>query len=196
MERLRRKRCGFERLEDRRLLAVFLVSTTLDVVNPSDGVLSLREAITTANSNGSSDVDEIILPSGQFTLTCSGTAENDNAFGDLDINTPVRILGSGPDLTVIDAGGVAGIGERVFETLGSHSISFQDLTIQGGNAVAPQHSGGAIFANGGTGSLVTLERVTVADNQAEQRGGGILIAAQAEVRVVDSIIDNNKVTGG
>ncbi len=199
MERLRRKRCGFERLEDRRLLAVFLVSTTLDVVNPSDGVLSLREAITTANSNGSSDVDEIILPSGQFTLTCSGTAENDNAFGDLDINTPVRILGSGPNLTVIDAGGDSGINERVFQTFGNHAITIEGLTIRGGRAVAASGadaSGGAIFASGGVGSNVTLLDVVVTDNRARRQGGGIATATQATVNLIRSEITQNEVTAG
>jgi len=48
-----RRRLTLQRLDDRHLLAGdfdFLVTTIADVVDPNDGVLSLREAITQANT--------------------------------------------------------------------------------------------------------------------------------------------------
>ncbi len=197
---VRRRRLLLETLEKRQLLAVFNVDTFEDVVSNSDSLLSLREAITAANSNGASEVDEIVLPAGTFTLTRTGSPENNNALGDLDVNTPVIIRGAGQGSTIIDAGGDAGIGERVFQLLGNHAIAIQDLTIQGGRASGSSFNsgGGGIFAFGGTGSLVTLERVTLRDNQATQQGGGIAIAPGATVNVVLSSIEANStaVDGG
>jgi hypothetical protein len=43
-------RLHVEALEDRRLLALYTVTTELDVVDENDGVLSLREAIAQANT--------------------------------------------------------------------------------------------------------------------------------------------------
>ena len=44
-----------EGLEDRSMPATFAVTTTLDVVDPADGKLSLREAITRANNHTGAD---------------------------------------------------------------------------------------------------------------------------------------------
>src|SRR5262245_21992857 len=44
-----------ETLEDRSVPAVFTVSSLTDVVNPNDGVLTLREAIGQANSSAGAD---------------------------------------------------------------------------------------------------------------------------------------------
>ena len=40
-----------ELLEDRRVMAVFTVTSNADTVNAADGVLTLREAINAANAN-------------------------------------------------------------------------------------------------------------------------------------------------
>ena len=51
------RRLAYEQLEDRRLLAVTVVDTLLDAVDPNDGVTSLREAI--AETNARPGADEI-----------------------------------------------------------------------------------------------------------------------------------------
>src|SRR5262245_47670158 len=48
---LGRRKPLFELLEDRRLLAVFTVTSNLDTIDNSDGVLTLREAIGLANAD-------------------------------------------------------------------------------------------------------------------------------------------------
>jgi CSLREA domain-containing protein len=53
-------RLRVESLEDRAAPATFTVNTTLDEVVASDGKLSLREAITRANTT--TGADEIIVP--------------------------------------------------------------------------------------------------------------------------------------
>ncbi|MEM6363741.1 MAG: choice-of-anchor Q domain-containing protein, partial [Planctomycetota bacterium] len=185
------RRLQMETLEKRRLLAVFDVTTTDDVVDDSDGQLSLREAITAANVNGSSEVDVINIPAGTYTLTRDGADENGNSTGDLDINTPVTIRGVGQGNTTIDAGGDTGIQDRVFQTLGQHEVTFEDLTIRGGRITGS--SGGGLFVSGVSDSLVTLRRVTVLDNVASAagQGGGITVTTQGSLVIEESSVSGN-----
>ncbi len=75
-----RRRLAFEPLEDRRLLAVAVVDTTLDVVDLNDGLTSLREAIAIANANPGADTIEF-APA----LTAGGPATIFLEHGELEI---------------------------------------------------------------------------------------------------------------
>src|SRR5687768_7077632 len=55
-------RAAAERLETRRLLATFTVTTIADVVDPSDGINTLREAIIESNTIPGVDRIEFNLP--------------------------------------------------------------------------------------------------------------------------------------
>src|SRR5262245_29680327 len=78
----RKHRCSrrfvpdLEGLEDRLVPATFTVNTTLDLVNSSDGQLSLREAITRANAQVGADT--IVLPAGVYRVTLAGAGDNTN----------------------------------------------------------------------------------------------------------------------
>src|SRR5262245_35130007 len=97
-----------ERLEDRLLLALnaqgaapscLIVDTTVDVVDANDAVNSLREAITCANL--SPGADTINVPAGTYTLTITGSDEDANATGDLDVTDDLTILGGDAATTII-----------------------------------------------------------------------------------------------
>src|SRR6187200_2511833 len=96
----RRFRPQLEFLEDRSVPATFYVNTTLDVDDPADRKLSLREAIGKANKNPGADV--IVLPAGVFNITRGGASEDINSTGDFDIFDSVTIAGAGRNLTFID----------------------------------------------------------------------------------------------
>src|SRR5262245_10882459 len=86
---------GFELLEDRTVPATLdlVVTTTLDVMNPNDGVLSLREAIDAGNA--AADGATIALDAETYNLALTGS-------GDLDVTGTVVITGAGPGATRID----------------------------------------------------------------------------------------------
>src|SRR5207249_1542006 len=93
-------RLRLECLEDRVTPSTFTVNTTLDEVTPGDGKLSLREAITRANTHPGADT--IVLPAGVFKIALDGAGEDSNATGDFDITDSVTIRGAGAALTAVD----------------------------------------------------------------------------------------------
>ncbi|MDA8018730.1 MAG: hypothetical protein MPN21_14910 [Thermoanaerobaculia bacterium] len=141
---------------------------TCDSSTPMD--CSLREAILTANASAGPDL--IRLPAGFYSLTRSGE-DNLGLSGDLDVTDLVRIEGAGQDLTVIDGGGEAGLGERIFDLF--DEVELADLTIRGGHS---ETAGGGIYNR--ELSILTLERVTLVDNEAPS-GGGLLAAGHTTV---------------
>ena len=178
-----------EILEDRTLLATINVTTFDDVV-AADGEVSLREAITQAN--GSAAADEIILPAGTYTLTLTGTPEDNNVSGDLDLLTDIVIRGAGAGDTIIDAGGDSGIGERVIHALGDGTVTIEDVTIRGG-----RDGGGAGILNR---SVLTVIDSTISGNQVNFVGGGgggiMNLRSAARARIISSTISENSASHG
>ena len=139
-----------------------VVTTTADVVNPSDGVNSLREAIICANATPGADA--INLSAGTYQLTLSGDNEDQAQTGDLDITDDLTINGIGQ--VTIDGSGSEPT-DRIFDV---HEVNaeFNSLTITGGDVMG---NGGGIRFDG-PGTLTILETV-IDDNTASQSGGGI-----------------------
>ena len=82
----------------------FQVNSTADEVDalpgdgvcetgPGNGVCTLRAAAQEANAT--TEADSITIPAGIYTLTISGTDEDEGATGDLDITQDVSIYGAG-----------------------------------------------------------------------------------------------------
>lgn len=60
--RFQRRLASFESLERRNLLASYVVTSTLDTIDASDGVTTFREAIVAANANSGADRIEFNIP--------------------------------------------------------------------------------------------------------------------------------------
>src|SRR5262249_7694298 len=133
-----------EILEDRAVPATFNVTTTADVVDANDGLLSLREAVQQANSTQAADT--IVLPAGPCPLAVHGRDEDVAGTGDLDLTGHLTISGAGASTTVIDA---TGLSDRVFHVLGGN-VSITGVTIRGGGDLGSPVLGGGIFNQGGT----------------------------------------------
>ena len=168
-------------------LAVINVTTTDDVVDSGDGLTSLREAI--IQSNMGSGGDTISLSAGTYTLSISGTGENDSATGDLDVTKDVTIVGAGQNLTIINANGI----DRVFEVRADANFTVEDLTIAGGSTSGGNDGAGVEARN--AGSLIAT-RVIFTGN-ASGREGGAIHAIDDPVSLTDvALVGNSAATSG
>ncbi len=170
-----------EALEQRHLLTatVVEVTTTQDVIDPNDGLVSLREAVLEANA--SPNDYQIVLPAGTYTLTIQGANEDAALTGDLDIlnSGSVTIVGAGADTTTIDASGLfdagLGYGDRIFDVQTSAALDLTGLTLTGGSAPTASTSSGA---SGGAirnaGGQLTVIDCTLSNNDAPLGLGGVI----------------------
>ncbi|HSQ55554.1 MAG TPA: choice-of-anchor Q domain-containing protein [Gemmata sp.] len=157
------------------------MNTTLDEVTPGDGDLSLREAISRANTHPGADT--IVLPAGVFRITLDGVNENANATGDFDVTDAVLIRGAGAGATIIDAQRK----DRLFDVVGAFTAKFEDVTLRHG---AGPNNGAAVQA---VNANVKLISCVLSDNEALVGGG--INAEGGNVTVVDSIIARNEAQG-
>ena len=183
--------------------ATIQVTTTDDVV-ASDGLCSLREAITAANLDlpsgtvpgeciaGNGD-DVIELMALTYTLAITGTNEDNNDSGDLDVTSHISLIGMGVGDTIVQAGTNATDGvDRVFEVRGTGTLIIQNVTIQHGLAVdscgfpSSCENGGGIFNQG----TLTLTNSALYSNTA-QYGGAIYTTVGSETGLVDSLVEQN-----
>jgi predicted outer membrane repeat protein len=160
------------------------VTTTADVVNAKDGLTSLREAVSLANTAGSAST--IVLAPQVYTLSICGGAENANATGDLDhtADEPLTLDGGGATITQTCAG------DRILHTThASGSASLADLTVTGGTEFV-----GSALAFAGD---LDLTSVTASGNGV---AGGSVISSDDSgfgptLDVVESTIGPNTGTG-
>ncbi|MBS0265083.1 MAG: hypothetical protein JSS02_24340 [Planctomycetes bacterium] len=171
-------------LENRQLLSgILIVTTTSDAVSHSG--VSLRDAIATANADGSGDTI-------QFDPSLNGTTITLTQ-GELLITGSVTISGS--------AGGASGITisggntSRIFDlknaTTNTKAVTISDLTLTGGNAVGLNSSGaGGAIVNF---SKLSLFGVTFTANTATIAGGAV--DNRSSMAATDCTFVGNKVTG-
>ena len=143
---------ALEPLDPRLLLSTtYVVNTLNDVSLPDDNFLSLREAVTAANTNV--DADAITFAPG-----LTGTIKLTD--GQLDILGDLTITGPGAKRLAISGNGIS----RVFN-IENFAVSISNLAIVDGQA--PDHEDGGGIQNGGT---LTLDRVLIKNNQAGYGG--------------------------
>jgi hypothetical protein len=186
---------------------VFKTTTSFDTFDGvCDDDCSLRDAVVASNANPGADT--ILLHSGPhesslFVLTLTGPDEDESATGDLDVaaGEDLRIIGAGPNRTVIDGFGSFSH-DRVFDVRGA--LELQDVIVRNGE---PDGSGGAIRNSGrvtlihcevsgsrthnfgfgagiysdGFDSELTLIRTAVVSNRAEGGGGGLAVGGRLTV---------------
>ncbi len=196
------------------VLANIVVDTTDDVVDDSDGVTSLREAIIEANSTPEDDT--IQLTAGEtYNLTISGSDEDAAATGDLDIvagGGEITVISQGEEKAVIDAGGETGINDRVFHVLEEAVLQLENVEVTGGIVSG---DGGGInnlgiasinnstitgnLANNGGGinnsGTVSISNSTITSNSNNSGGGGIHNFLGI-ANISDSTISNNSAISG
>jgi CSLREA domain-containing protein len=166
------------------------VTTFSDMV-ANDGVCSLREAITSANTNtasgaaagecpaGATGADTIQLPAGTYTLSIAGTPEDNNASGDLDIKSDINLIGlRGAEGTIIDGNQI----DRVIHVVANNPayvVTLQGVTVRGGRAPNGADGTASAYATAGqagggiyNGGKLTVAAVAVTDNASGNGGNG------------------------
>lgn len=153
----------------------------------SSGDCSLREAILAANADP--DADTIHVPAGNYYILKPGH-EDACASGDLDITSPLTLVGEGMRDTWISALGEWGVKDRVFHILASgHDVRFENIGIVGGFKTS-FGGGGGVFVE--SAKKAYFFRCLFFRNFAGV-GGGIYVGEGVyETRIVECVIERNE----
>ena len=187
--------------------ATVTVDTTADQYNTDPSHCSLREAIKSVDGTTGGDStgtnfggcvasgpyatsvdppDTIMLPAGTYQLTLSGSSEDSDVSGDLDIFRAMNIVGTG-NPTIRQT--VARAGARRHRN-GQGRLSHRADDHRRGR---PTPGGGIHFVGSGPDAELTLDEVTVTGNSLTStvtaQGGGIW--ADAPVVITGSVITGN-----
>ncbi len=158
------------------------------ICRTTTSVCTLRAAIQEANFNTS--LDEINLPSGTYSLTLAGIDDNSTA-GDIDITSPLKIIGQRASDTIIQSNVTQGNSEyRIFHIAPNNNIIDVTITNVGiKNGYANQGAG--IYIENGN---VALNDTHISNNNAtlgnNGKGGGIY-NKNGTLTIYRSIISNN-----
>jgi hypothetical protein len=161
-------------LEARRLLTAYVVTDTRDVVDPSDGLLSLREAITAANANtAAGDSISFALPSRNREITLTA--------GQLNITDDLSINGNFVEINGNNA-------SRIFNITTAEAVTLTSLRLRNGNDSGV--GGGAIYTENAD---LTLRDMSLSDNRATgaSGSGGALFQASGSVKIEGSSFYSN-----
>jgi hypothetical protein len=145
-----------------------IVTTADDVVDATDAVLSLREAITLANVNPDADTITFDVSLDDSTIKLLR--------GELELTSDITIDGDIDGDNVADITIDGAYASRVFKISSDGKATLDALTITGGNA---DRGGGIYIASGGD---ATVTNSTLSGNTANKgNGGGILNFSTATV---------------
>jgi len=191
-------------LEDRRLLAVIQVVNLFDLRSDGAGGMevvpgSLRDAVIQANEFDNPDTiifdDSAFLPGNSNLPNTIQLQRSEDAFGQLDITQPLRILGPGPRKLTVNAAG----GSRIFnvddgDDDAGTGVEIGGMILTGGTAFGTDDAGrgGAIFNK----EHLTLTEVVVQYNSASNGGGIFQGLSTASLSVNRSLISGNSATHG
>ncbi len=177
------RRLRFEPLEDRHLLATFMV-TNLDDAGPG----SLRQAVLEANATAGAD--EIGFEAG-----LAGTIALTS--GQIEVTEALTVTGPGTDKLTIDAQQNSRIFDASQQTM---SLELIGLTLTGGNTALATNGadGGAIRMDGPHTSpfaKLTVRDSIITGNQSSGRGGAIHVRGYVEF-MGGAVSDNSAVGQG
>jgi hypothetical protein len=143
---------------------------------------SVRDAIANANSGPGNTV---LIPAGNYVLSLTGTGEDADATGDLDVITSMTIVGAGAGATTVSGNGI----DRVFDFQNNPSgvWSLSGLTVTGG--LVTLEGGAGIKQAAGTLSIASAVVTGNRLPSSNYGGGGIRVVTGT------TNIDRSAITG-
>ena len=149
-------------------MSSIVVNSDADNATPGDGLVTLREAITAANSDTATDTGQTGSGSDTITFALGPGAHTINLTGALpELSTDMQIQGPGADLLTVrrDTGG----DYRIFTVPAGSVVGLSGMSIANGLAPGGFFSsvGGGIY-NAGT---LTVNNCTISGNSAGVGGG-------------------------
>jgi CSLREA domain-containing protein len=185
--------------------ATITVTTSADgaVTAPANGLCTLREAITAANTNAAVDgcpagsasaTDTVVIPSGFYIkLTHTGSNEENAVTGDLDITGSTVVAGGGQLTTAVSGN----LSDRVFDVQLDASVRISGLRIENGQ-VSDADGGGILSRR----AALTLTNVLITRNSVNAGGGFGLVTgggvhnAGGSLTISGSSISGNSAAAG
>ena len=186
---------SIERVEDRTLLSAYLVNTISDSVADAsgtpDGQISLREAITAANTNAAFGDAPAGSGTGDVIRFAASVASKTIVLTQGDLNVTDDLIVDGQSRKVTVSGNNV---SRIFNVNMAQPLSVVNLKLINGRAI---DSGGAVHLAGG--GMTQLTGVSIFDSTATgaaaTQGGGALYNADQTLFVRNSTLERNKATG-
>ena len=173
------------------------VSVNTEAVDPTDGAISLREAIEFANDitgglAGTGDADNDGSPIDTITFDSDLTGQTITVANELVITSSVTIAGLGSDQLTISGGTGASDNHRVLRISDSNAanlfdVEINELTIRDGGSETANVFGAGISNE----ENLTLRNVTIEANDAGSSFGGGLAHFTGELNLIDSTIRGN-----
>jgi predicted outer membrane repeat protein len=179
--------------------AGLVVNSDLDFLSPdpSDGLCTLREAITNANDDAATSADcsagsgtDIITFAGDYTITLQSRQLP-------IITTEMTIRGNGADKTIIQADASPNVATyRVFHVGLTGTLTLDQVSVRNGRCVvacvSAASTGGGILNRG----TLTVTNSTLSGNSAEDEGGAIYNLVDTLTITNSTLSDNTAVRGG
>lgn len=189
--------------------AIITVDTPSDQFGEEPTECALREAVQAANTDaafggcsaGTSGPDTIFLPvrpggNVNYTLSKVGGGEDNNATGDLDIRTPIAILGVAVDAGDIDPEMVEldCRVDRCFHVFSGGSLRLVSMTLSGGDVTGFADDDGGLIRRQFAG-ILDLDNMVLREGRA-QSGGAIAESGSGTTTMDNVAIIDNRAAGG
>ena len=198
INRSRRGEVKIESYETRALLSAIVVTSLADNIT-SDGKVTLREAVTAANTDTSVDGSspgngaDII----RFAPGLTGTISM--SLGQIEISSSLTINGHGAASTIIDARQLS----RIFDiTFFDGDVTLSKMTLKNGRVSGDadeflnnDFSGGAIRALSNGKLTISESLITGSSANGRLGRGGAIFSTSTDVEVLQSTISGNSTVG-
>jgi CSLREA domain-containing protein len=182
--------------------ANIMVNSSSDVVNGTDGLCTLREAITAANTDTASGatLGECDAGSGDDTIAftipggdpgCSGGACTITlTSGELLIDKNLTIVGPGANVLTVQRSAAIGTPDFRIINIPTGTINISRVTLTRGNSTS---AGAGIAISGGT---VTIDSVAITSNKTVGASGAGISIVAGTLNILNSLIANNTAESG